>query len=44
MLMHDLHYSPYEAYLIMAELESKPQETLQKLKYRKSDPQYQKKS
>lgn len=44
MLMHDLHYSPYEAYLIMAELESKPQETLQKLKYRKSDPQYQKKT
>lgn len=41
-LMHELHYSPYEAYCMLAELEAKPKETLQRLKYRATDPQYQK--
>lgn len=42
-LMRELHYSPLEAFTMMAELQRKPDETLQKLKYRATDPQYQKK-
>lgn len=41
-LMSDLRFSPYEAFCVMANLEDKPKETLQMLKYRQTDPQYQK--
>jgi len=34
-------FSPLEAYLVMAQLETKPKETMQMLKYRETDPQYQ---
>lgn len=40
-LMHTLKYSPYEAYCILVELIVNPRNTLQRLKYRESDPQYQ---
>lgn len=39
-LMDKLHLSPYEAFCKLAELEEKPDETLQWLKYRETDPQY----
>lgn len=42
-LMNELHYSTYEAYCMLAQLETAPKETLQRLKYRECDPQYQKK-
>lgn len=41
-LMKDLHYAPYDAYLLMAQLRADPQNTKQRLKYRETDPQYQK--
>lgn len=34
-------FSPLEAYLVMAQLETKANETMQMLKYRETDPQYQ---
>jgi len=40
-LMTELHYSPYEAFCMMAELKRNPKDTMQKLKYRATDPQYQ---
>ena len=40
-LMHDLHYSPIEAYEMMTSLMRDPQNTMQRLKYRETDPQYQ---
>lgn len=40
-LMLELRFSPYEAFCVMADLEDKPKETLQMLKYRQTDPQYQ---
>lgn len=40
-LMHELHYSPYEAFCLLTELEDNPKDTLQRLKYRETDPQYQ---
>lgn len=43
-LMLELRFSPYEAFCVMADLEDKPKETLQMLKYRQTDPQYQRKS
>jgi len=41
-LMRKLNFTPVEAFTILADLRSKPQETLQMLKYRETDPQYQK--
>lgn len=43
MLMNTLHYEPYEAYQMMAQLRNKPGETKQLLVYRKTAPQYQSK-
>lgn len=40
-LMHEMHYSPYEAFCLLTELENNPKDTLQRLKYRETDPQYQ---
>lgn len=40
-LMRQLHFSPIEAFEIMAEIQRKPDKTLQMLKYRETDPQYQ---
>ncbi len=40
--MRKLNFTPVEAFTILADLRSKPQETLQMLKYRETDPQYQK--
>ena len=40
-LMHDLHYSPIETYEMMTCLMRDPQNTMQRLKYRETDPQYQ---
>lgn len=40
-LMHELHYGPYEAFCLLTELEDNPKDTLQRLKYRETDPQYQ---
>lgn len=42
MLMKEMHFSPYEAYCQMIALRRKPKETEQMLKYRQTDPQYQK--
>lgn len=42
-LMHDLKFAPTEAFAILAALRTKPNETMQMLKYRETDPQYQKK-
>lgn len=41
-LVKELHFSPYEAYIELCLLRDKPSETLQFLKYRETDPQYQK--
>lgn len=41
-LMKELHFNPYEAYCQMVALRRNPKETEQMLKYRKTDPQYQK--
>lgn len=41
-LMHDLSFTPIEAFTILADIRRKPTETLQMLKYRETDPQYQK--
>lgn len=40
-LMNELHYEPYEAYCILADLRENPKETKQMLIYRERDPQYQ---
>lgn len=40
-LMHSLKYSPYDAFCILVELIENPKDTLQRLKYRETDPQYQ---
>lgn len=40
-LMSELHYSPYESFCMMAELRRNPKDTMQRLKYRATDPQYQ---
>lgn len=40
-LMKNLRYTPTEAFTILADLRSKPSETMQMLKYRETDPQYQ---
>lgn len=40
-LMRELHFAPIEAFSIMADLQKKPNDTLQMLKYRETDPQYQ---
>lgn len=40
-LMRQLHYAPLDAFSIMADLQKKANETLQMLKYRETDPQYQ---
>jgi len=40
-LMRELHYPPIEAFTMLAELRRKPDDTLQQLKYRETDPQYQ---
>lgn len=42
MLMKELHFTPIEAYQQMIGLRKKPRETEQMLKYRRTDPQYQK--
>ncbi len=42
-LMNQLHYGPYEAYLMLSNLERDPKKTQEILKYRETDPQYQKK-
>ena len=42
-LMNQLHYGPYDAYLMLANLERDPKKTQEVLKYRETDPQYQKK-
>lgn len=44
LLMKELHYPPYEAYVMLVNLREKPKETKQVLVYRKTDPQYQTKS
>lgn len=41
-LMNELHYEPYEAYCILADLRENPKETKQMLIYRERDPQYRK--
>lgn len=41
-LIKELHYDPYEAYSILVQLRNKPKDTKQMLKYRETDPQYQK--
>lgn len=41
--MHSLRYSPFDALLILVDLIENPQDTLQLLKYRETDPQYQRK-
>ena len=41
-LMNNLRLSPIEAFNALADLRSHPSETLQMLKYRETDPQYQK--
>lgn len=41
-LMRELHFTPYDAYCQMVALRRKPKETEQMLKYRQTDPQYQK--
>ena len=43
-LMNQLHYGPYDAYVMLANLERDPKKTQEALKYRETDPQYQKKS
>lgn len=40
-LMKNLRYTPTEAFTILADIRTKPNETLQMLKYRETDPQYQ---
>ena len=40
-LTRNLHYTPIEAFNILADLREKPKEMLQMLKYRETDPQYQ---
>lgn len=40
-LMKNLRYTPTEAFAILADLRTKPSETMQMLKYRETDPQYQ---
>lgn len=42
-LMNQLHYGPYDAYLMLSNLERDPKKTQEVLKYRETDPQYQKK-
>lgn len=42
-LMNQLHYGPYDAYVMLANLEKDPKKTQEVLKYRETDPQYQKK-
>lgn len=39
-LIHDLHYSPIEAYEMMTSLMREPQNAIQKLKYRESNLRY----
>lgn len=41
-LMDKLHYSPYDAYVMLACLERDTKKTQEVLKYRETDPQYQK--
>lgn len=41
-LMRKLNFTPVEAFTILSDLRTKPQETLQMLKYRETNPQYQK--
>lgn len=41
-LMDKLHYGPYDAYVMLASLERDPKKTQEVLKYRETDPQYQK--
>lgn len=41
-LMNQLHYGPYDAYVMLANLERDPKKTQEVLKYRETDPQYQK--
>lgn len=41
-LMNKLHYGPYDAYVMLAGLERDPKKTQEVLKYRETDPQYQK--
>lgn len=41
-LMNKLHYGPYDAYVMLAGLERDPKKTQEILKYRETDPQYQK--
>lgn len=41
-LMKELGFEPYEAYIELCLLRDKPSETAQFLKYRETDPQYQK--
>jgi len=41
-LMDKLHYGPYDAYAMLASLERDPKKTQEVLKYRETDPQYQK--
>lgn len=43
MLMADYKYSPYEAFEILVQLRDDPKNTKQRLIYRKTNPQYQKK-
>ena len=40
-LMRNLRYTPTEAFTILADIRTKPNETLQMLKYRETDPQNQ---
>jgi len=40
-LMKNLRYTPTEAFTILADIRTKPNETLQMLKYRETDPQNQ---
>lgn len=42
-LMNQLHYGPYDAYFMLSNLERDPKKTQEVLKYRETDPQYQKK-
>ena len=40
--MNKLYYGPYDAYVMLAGLERDPKKTQEILKYRETDPQYQK--
>lgn len=40
-LIREMHMDPYEAFLSMVQLRTDPQNTKQRLKYRETDPQYQ---